>query len=125
MSSPDHPIEEVYAARSALDRAASLQARNEVMQQDWPAFGSALLGMLGSLDNLTHVLVDQLDGADRQALYQAALRDHPHEALDRAVSDLNHLRQVLATAVSDADNYWSEARHIREDTTTRGPEESG
>ncbi len=114
-----HPIEGVYQARAALDDAASAQSRTDIARQDWPAYGSALMGVLGSLGHFTHVLTEQVDQTDRDRLYRDALRDHPHQALERAVEHLNRLRQVLATAVSDTEQYWWETQHIHDDTTRR------
>ncbi|MBB5158506.1 hypothetical protein [Saccharopolyspora phatthalungensis] len=122
MGSPwRHPIEGVYAAREALDDAATVQARGDLTREDWPAYGSALIGVLTSLDHLTRTLVERIDEVDRDLLFQQALRDHPHEALDRAVEHLRHLRRVLASALTDAQDYWSEAKHVHDDTA-HGPE---
>lgn len=117
--SPQHPIEGVYQAREALEHTGTAQARADLAQMDWAAYGSALLGVLASLDNLTRVLVEQIDQTDRDDLYRQALRDHPHNALDRAVDDLHHLRHVLNSAVSDTHQFWSEAQHIQDDTPNR------
>ncbi|WP_460959592.1 hypothetical protein [Parasphingorhabdus pacifica] len=118
-SSSQHPLEGLYQAREALDQSATEQTRVDLEQLDWPAYGSALLGVLGSLDHFTQVLVGRIDGADRDELYRHAVRDHPHMALDRAVEHLRYLRQVLQTAVSETEGYWEEAQHIREDTADR------
>lgn len=115
--SPQHPIEGVYQAREALEHSGTVQAHADLAQMDWAAYGSALLGVLSALDNLTRVLVDQIDQTDRDDLYHQALRDHPHHALNRAVDDLHHLRHVLTTAVSDTHRFWSEAQHIQDDTS--------
>ena len=113
---PQHPIEGLYQAREALDNSADAQSRVDVAEIDWPAYGSALVGVLNSVDHFTQVLVTEIDRADRDRLYQHALRDHPHDALDRAVGHLQHLRRVLLTAMPEIHDYWAEAQHIREDT---------
>ncbi|QUH02434.1 hypothetical protein HUO13_17940 [Saccharopolyspora erythraea] len=113
---PKHPLESVYQAREALDQAASGLSTASLRRPDWPAYGSALLGVLSSLDYFTRSLVDLFDGTDRDRLYRDALRDHPQEALDRAVEHLRHLHQVLNAAASDADSYWAEAQHIQDST---------
>lgn len=115
-TSPQHPLEGIYRARDALDTAASALLRADVTRLDWPAYGSGLMGVLSSLSYFNRVLVDRIDETDRDRLYRDALRDHPHEALDRAVEHLEHLRQVLTTAVSDVEEYWSEVRGIYDDT---------
>jgi hypothetical protein len=119
MTSSPHPIEGVYEAREALDRALAAQVQSNIAQLDWPAYGSGLLGVLSSLTNLADVLVDQIDQTDRDQLYRDALRDHPHEALDRAVAHLTDMRRVLSTAIHEARGYWEEAQHIHDDTTHR------
>lgn len=123
-SPPPHPLEALYEMREALDRSAATQARMTLTQLDWPAYGSALLGVLHSLDNFTRTLVEQIDRTDRTELYHEALRDHPHEALDRAVEHLHHLRGVLDTAVSDTHGYWSETQHIQNVTLDPPPGDS-
>ncbi|MER7014489.1 hypothetical protein ABT324_23945 [Saccharopolyspora sp. NPDC000359] len=117
-----HPIERLHAARDEIDNAATRQSRVDLAKEDWPAYGSALLGVLYSLEHLTSTLVEQIDRVDREELFERALRDHPHEALDRAVGHLRHMNDVLASAVSDARGYWAESRHAHEDTVQRHDE---
>ncbi|MEB3371579.1 hypothetical protein [Saccharopolyspora mangrovi] len=114
-----HPLEEMYAARDALDRAARKCAGTDLAQLDWPPFGAALLGVLGSLHHLADELTNKLDQVDRDSLYQEALRDRPQEALDRAIGDLECMTAVLASAMRHAGEYWEEAQHIHEDTISR------
>ncbi|RRO16918.1 hypothetical protein EIL87_11570 [Saccharopolyspora rhizosphaerae] len=114
-----HPLEDMYAARDALDRAARNCARTDLTQLDWPPYGAAMLGVLGSLHHLADALTHQLNQVDRDALYRQALRDHPHEALDRAIDDLEGVTTVLASAMRHAGEYWEETQHIHEDTTSR------
>jgi hypothetical protein len=114
-----HPLEDIYAARAALDRAARNCASADLASLDWPPFGAALLGILRSLHNLTDELTNKLDQVDRDRLYRQALRDQPHEALDRAVRDLESMNGILASAMRHAGEYWEEAQHIHEDTHSR------
>ena len=117
-TSGQHPLEGIYRARDALDSAASDLVRADLTRLDWPAYGSGLMGVLSSLSYFNRVLVDRIDETDRDELYRDALRDHPHEALERAVEHLEHLRQVLTTAVSDVEDYWAEVRGIYHDTSS-------
>ncbi|GAA2358632.1 hypothetical protein GCM10009854_41360 [Saccharopolyspora halophila] len=117
-----HPLEDMYAAREALNRAGRSCASTDLAQLDWPPFGAALLGVLSSLHDLANALSTKLDEVDRDALYREALRDHPHEALDRAVRDLEGVSAVLGTAMGHASEYWEEAQHIHEYTTSREQE---
>lgn len=114
-----HPLEDMYAARDALDRAARRCARTDLTQLDWPPFGAALLGILGSLHHLAGELTNKLDQVDRENLYREALRDRPHEALDRAVRDLEGMTVILDSAMRHVGNYWEEVQHIHEDTDSR------
>ncbi|MDR7301586.1 hypothetical protein [Haloactinomyces albus] len=117
-SSPQHPVEAVHQARDALQQAAATQAHTDPARQDLPAYGSAVLGTLSALGELVRVLADQVDQVDRERLRREAFRDHPHEALEHAIEHLNNLRQLLTTAVTNAENYWWTAEHIRADTRT-------
>lgn len=112
----DHPLEDMYAARDALDRAARNCAETDLASLDWPPFGAALLGVLGSLHHLAAELATQLDQVDRDRLYRQALRNYPHEALDRAISDLDAMNGVLAEAMRHAGHYWDETQHIHDAT---------
>lgn len=114
-----HPLEDMYAAREALDRAARNCAGADLASLDWPPFGAALLGVLGTLHNLTDALTNKLDQVDRDRLYQEALRDHPREALDRAINDLEGMNAVLASAMRHAAEYWQETQQIHEDARSR------
>lgn len=113
--SPQHPLEGLYQAREALESSAGAQERIDVAEVDWPAYGSALVGVLNAVDHFTQVLVSEIDQVDRERLYQRALRDHPHDALDRAVGHLRHLRQALLTAMPEIHGYWEQTQHARED----------
>lgn len=113
-----HPLEGVHAARDAIDNAATRQRRLDLVQEDWPAYGSALAGVLQSLEHLTSTLVEQIEQVDRAELFARASQDYPQEALD-----LRHLNQVLASAVADARSYWPESQHAHEDTVTDHPGE--
>lgn len=117
-----HPLEDMYAARESLDSAMRNCAAADLVSLDWPPFGAALLGVLGSLHNLAHELTNKLDQVDRDRLYREALRDHPHEALDRAIRDLERMNGVLASAMRHAEEYWEETQHIHQDTHPRGRE---
>lgn len=117
-----HPLDDMYAAREALNRAGRSCASADLAQLDWPPFGAALLGVLSSLHDLANELSTKLDDVDRDALYRDALRDHPHEALDRAVRDLEGVTAVLGTAMGHANKYWEEAQHIHEDTAAKDQE---
>ncbi|TWF95597.1 hypothetical protein [Saccharopolyspora dendranthemae] len=111
-----HPLEDMYAAREALDRAARNCADRDLASLDWPPYGAALLGVLGSLHSLSGELSSKLDQVDRERLLRQALRDHPHEALERAIRDLQGTNAVLASAMRHAEQYWAETQHIHEDT---------
>lgn len=117
-----HPLEDMYAAREALDRAARNCADRDLASLDWPPYGAALLGVLGSLHSLSSELSSKLDQVDRDHLLQQALRDRPQEALDRAIKDLQGMNAVLASAMRHAEQYWAETQHIHEDT---GPDAPG
>lgn len=124
MSTREHPLESIYSARAELEKAAQVQRHTRLEQMDWTAYGSALVGTLGAMAGFAGELVGQIDEIDREHLYEQALQDHPHEALDRAVEHLSNLRNVLNQASTQAQGYWSEVQHIQE-TTTRRPDESG
>ncbi|MEV4730039.1 hypothetical protein [Saccharopolyspora sp. NPDC049426] len=114
-----HPLEDMYAARESLDSAVRDCADADLASLDWPPFGAALLGVLGSLHNLAHELTNKLDQVDRDRLYREALRDHPHEALDRAIGDLEKMNGVLTSAMRHAGQYWEEAQQMHEYTSPR------
>lgn len=116
MGTPDHPLEAIYNARTELENAAQSQHNTPLEEMDWTAYGSALVGTLGAMAAFAGELVAQIDKEDRERLYQQALQDHPHEALDRAVEHLSNLRQVLNQASAQAEGYWAEVRHIQETT---------
>lgn len=111
-----HPLEDMYAAREVLDRAARNCADQDLASLDWPPYGAALLGVLGSLHGLSSELTSKLGQVDRVDLYRQALRDHPQQALDRAIEDLQCMNAVLASAMQHAQQYWAETQHIHEDT---------
>jgi hypothetical protein len=121
MAMADHPLDDMYAARDALNRAARNCADTDLASMDWPPFGAALLGVLGSLHNLAGELTARLDQVDRDRLYRQALRNYPHEALDRAVNDLESLNAVLASAMRHAGHYWDETQHISDATEPHHP----
>ncbi|MGW3471984.1 hypothetical protein ACWDKQ_26745 [Saccharopolyspora sp. NPDC000995] len=71
------------------------------------AFGSAIVGTLAQLGHLSSVLADQVGRFDEQALEQATTSDDPADKLRIAGTHLARLSDELATAVTDANRYWT------------------
>ena len=90
MSEPEHPLEALHRGRDAVAAAVSRQAKTpQPSLQELHAFGSAIVGTLAQLENLSSVLADQVGRFDEQELQRAKLSDE------------------LATAVTDAHRYWT------------------
>ncbi len=119
-----HPIEAVYAARDALEHAAAMQAEmsEPTLRTDFRAYGSALTSALNAMGDVVTVLSEQLAGYDFEQLAREAVRDQPVAAAWAALDYLDKLRGVLATAVADANRYWTLVD--RADAHTRPPDDT-
>lgn len=108
MSEQEHPLEALYRGRDAVGAAVSQQARTQQPSlHELHAFGSAIVGTLAQLGNLSSVLADQVGRFDEQELERATISDDPADKLRVAGTHLARLSDELATAVSDASRYWS------------------
>ncbi|MER5389353.1 hypothetical protein [Saccharopolyspora sp. NPDC002686] len=108
MSEQEHPLEALHQARDAVAVAVSQQARTpQPSLQDLYAFGSAIVGTLAQLGNLSSVLADQVGRFDQQELERARISDDPADKLRVAGTHLARLSDELTTAVGDANRYWT------------------
>lgn len=108
MSEQEHPLESLHRGRDAVAAAVSQQARiPQPSLRDLYAFGSAIVGTLAQLGHLSSVLADQVGRFDEQALEQATTSDDPADKLRIAGTHLARLSDELATAVTDANRYWT------------------
>lgn len=88
---------------------------SEPARHDLHAYGSAVVSVLGSLGQLTTVLIDQASRVDQDDIQQRTVRNEPVDKLNQAREHLQHLAGVLATAVNDAEQYWAAISAMRAD----------
>lgn len=101
-------MESLHRGRDAVAAAVSQQARiPQPSLRELYAFGSAIVGTLAQLGHLSSVLADQVGRFDEQALEQATTSDDPADKLRIAGTHLARLSDELATAVTDANRYWT------------------
>ncbi|SDZ58017.1 hypothetical protein SAMN05216215_11135 [Saccharopolyspora shandongensis] len=113
MSEQEHPLEALHQARNAVAMAVSQQARTaQPTLHELYAFGSAIVGTLAQLGNLSSVLADQVGRFDQQELERATTSDDPADKLRVAGTHLARLSDELATAVGDANRYWTAMEHV-------------
>ncbi len=119
---PVHPVAAVHFARDAIWSAAAVQDRvSKPAPHDLHAYGSAVVTLLGSLGQLTTVLIDQASRVDQDDIQQRAVSTEPVDKLNQAREHLERLAGVLATAVNDAEQYWSAMGAMRADLDEPGP----
>ncbi|MGW5641408.1 hypothetical protein ACWEV3_03945 [Saccharopolyspora sp. NPDC003752] len=108
MSEQEHPLEALHRGRDAVAAAVSQQARiPQPSLNDLHVFGSAIVGTLAQLGHLSSVLADQVGRFDEQELEQATTSDDPADKIRIAGTHLARLSDELATAVADANRYWT------------------
>ena len=113
---PVHPVAALHLARDAVWSAAAEQSRvSEPAPYDLHAYGSAVVTLLGSLGQLTTVLIEQATRVDQEDIQQRAVSSEPVDKLNQARRHLQHLAGVLASAVNDAEQYWSAMSAMRAD----------
>ncbi|WP_190824795.1 hypothetical protein [Saccharopolyspora pogona] len=106
MSEQEHPLEALHRARDAVAAAVSRQARTpQPSLHELYALGSAIVGTLAQLGNLSSVLVYQVGRFDEHELERATTSDDPADKLRIAGTHLARLSDELATAVGDANRY--------------------
>lgn len=104
---PADPLAAVKLAREALDYAASAQADiAHPTRRQFLVYGELLTGTLSGLESLAVVLAGQVARAGDQHV-----RGDDAEAIEnlqRTVSHLTELAEVLHTGALHAHGYWSE-----------------
>ncbi|MGI8313053.1 hypothetical protein [Saccharopolyspora hattusasensis] len=108
MPEHEHPLEALHRGRDAVAESVSLQARTpQPSLNELHAFGSAIVGTLAELSQLSSVLAEQVGRFDEQDVERAKTSNHPGDKLRLAGTHLATLSAELAVAVTDATRYWT------------------
>ncbi|MEV0705065.1 hypothetical protein AB0I53_45110 [Saccharopolyspora sp. NPDC050389] len=124
----EHPLEALHRGRDAVAVAVSQQARTpQPSLTELHAFGSAIVGTLAQLGQLSSVLAEQVGRFDEHELERAKTSDHPGDKLKVAGTHLARLSDELAVAITDAVRYWTAMEsvdlHTSGDVRARGESE--
>ncbi len=108
MATTEHPIEALHQARDAVGAAVSGQTgQPSPSVDDLHAFGSAIVGTVNNLYQLSRVLTDQVGYYDMSEIERLAFADDPVSKLRLAALHMLELGEALKLAMVNAAHFWS------------------